>query len=93
MIELDIQIKSLIFSFFFGMLFSFILNINYKYLYNKKIYIKLIISFLFVLDSSMFYFLVLNYINNGIIHIYFLIMAVLGFALFNKFYNKHKNRG
>ncbi len=78
---LTIQIYSLIFSFFFGVFFYFLLEVNYKFLYNDKIIIKTINTFLFLLFNTILYFIGLIKINNGIIHIYFLLAILLGFLL------------
>lgn len=81
MMNLKIQLFSLIFSFFYGMLFSFCININYQYLFYKKVFFQIIITFLFLLDMALLYFLVLKFINDGIIHIYFYFMLFLGFYI------------
>lgn len=89
--SLDIQIKSLVFSFLYGIFFSIFFRLNYKYLYFEKLWIRIIISVLFSLDMSILYFVILKEINFGIIHPYFIGMIVLGFILANYFYN-HKLR-
>lgn len=95
MIELSIQIKSIIFSFLYGMFFSVLLNINYKYLYNTKKYIKILMNIIFIIDNVLLYFLILIKINNGIIHYYFVLSIFLGFITINKklskIYDKLKN--
>ena len=66
MIPLDIQIKSIIFSFLYGMFFSFLLNLNYKYIYYSKGVFKILVNVFFVVDNVFLYFIILRYINNGI---------------------------
>ena len=39
------------------------------------------IDMLFIIDNVLVYFIILRYINNGIFHIYFSIMIILGFIL------------
>lgn len=78
---LKIQIYSLLFSFFYGIFVFFLLEINYKLLYTGKIIYRIIISFLFVMFISLLYFYGLLKINNGIIHIYFLIAMFTGYVL------------
>jgi hypothetical protein len=94
MMELDIQIKSLIFSFIYGIFFSFVLNLNYKYVYKSKGIYKIVINALFIIDNVLLYFLILKKINSGIIHFYFILMIILGFILFHtkfkKLYSKIK---
>lgn len=84
MIPLDIQIKSIIYSFIYGIFFSFLLNLNYKFIFYSKGIIKITINFLFILDNTLLYFIILRYINNGILHYYFIISLFLGFLCVNK---------
>ena len=77
--NLDIQIQSLLVSFIFGLCFSYLVRIQYKYLFKSKIYIKISLTFLLVLDFFLLYFLVLRTINNGIFNYYFGIMLIVGY--------------
>lgn len=81
--SLKLQIISLIVSFLYGIFFSFLLNINYKIIYNNKIIIKIIGTFLFIIFNSLLYFYLLLKINNGIVHIYLLLSLLVGFILGN----------
>ena len=85
---LRIQICSLLFSFFYGIFVFFLLELNYKLLYTGKMLYKIIISFLFVMFISLLYFYGLLKINNGIIHIYFLIVMFTGYMLSFVIYRK-----
>lgn len=88
MIPLDIQIKSIIFSFVYGAFFSVLLNLNYKFIYYSKGIIKLLINIFFIIDNVFLYFIILRYINNGIVHFYFILFIFLGFISVNKMANK-----
>ncbi len=77
--DLGIQIQSLLVSFIFGLCFSYLIRIQYKYLFKSKIYIKISLTFLLVLDFFLLYFLVLRTINNGIFNYYFGIMLIVGY--------------
>lgn len=79
--ELSIQIYSLLYSFFFGIIFYFLLDIFNKYCNKCKLLFKIILSFLFVILNSSLYFLGLMYINNGYLHIYFLIFIMVGYIV------------
>ena len=79
MMELKIQILSLIYSFFFGIFFAFSVNVHYKLLFSKKRWFQILMNFIFVLDMSLFYFLILKRINGGILHLYFYFSIFLGF--------------
>jgi len=88
MIPLDIQIKSIIFSFIYGIFFSFLLNLNYKFIYYSKGILKILINIFFVVDNVLLYFIILKFLNNGIIHFYFLLSLFLGFISVNKVTSK-----
>lgn len=85
---LKIQILSLIYSFFFGVIFFLLLEVNYRFLYEGKLVYRIIISFLFMIIISLGYFLGLLKINNGIIHIYFLLSLFTGYLVSFVIYNK-----
>jgi hypothetical protein len=84
MMPLEIQIKSLLFSFIFGVFFAVMYNLNKRYIYGRERYYKIITTFLFIINLGFFYYLVLLKINFGIIHPYFLIMIYVGFVIANK---------
>ena len=88
MIPLNIQIKSIIFSFIYGCFFSFLLSTNYKYIYLSKGIKKLLFNFVFVIDNALLYFIILRYINNGIVHFYFILSIIIGFITVNKMTSK-----
>ena len=77
--DLFTQIQSLLISFVFGICFSYLIRIQYRYLFNTKLYIKISLTFLLVLDSFLLYFLVLRLINNGVFNYYFGIMLIIGY--------------
>ena len=81
--RLDMQIKSLIISFLYGIIISYLIKVNYKYLFSKKIVLKIIVTSLFVLDLFLAYFLILKMVNNGIFHLYFFIVCLIGYMLGN----------
>jgi len=82
--NLEIQIQSLIFSFVFGIFFALEFNLIYRYLFSIVSFIKIIINIVFVNINAIVYFYLLYIINGGIIHLYFIIMLVLGFVMGNK---------
>lgn len=83
MIKLDIQIKSLFISILFGILFAFLYKLNYKYLYKTGKLYKYVINFLFSVDFFLLFFIVLKRINNGVIHMYFLVLFFISYLFFN----------
>lgn len=81
--NIKLQIITLLFSFLYGIFFSFFLSFNYKFIYSDKRIFKIIISFLFIIVCVLLYFIILKNINNGIFHIYEILMIILGFVLEN----------
>lgn len=78
---LDIQLKILLISFLFGIYFSLFININYKMIYEVKKIWKILFTFITIFINIVIYFIMLMKINNGIIHIYGILMIVLGVYL------------
>jgi hypothetical protein len=81
---LDIQIQSLLFSFFYGIISAFGLNVNNKYIYSNKRIVKVTISMLLAINICILYFIFLKKINYGIVHPYFIFLCFLGFYLGKK---------
>ncbi len=88
MMRLSIQIYSLIYSFIFGIIFSVFTELNYRFLFSKKIVIKIIFTFIYIIDFSLLYFIILKRINNGIIHNYFLLSILLGYIFATIFFKR-----
>lgn len=85
---LKVQIISLIVSLLYGIFFSFLLNLNYKIIYNNKKIIQIISSFLFIIFNSLLYFYILLKINNGIVHIYLILSLIIGYISEHFIHNK-----
>lgn len=81
-----IQLVSLAFSFLYGAFFYLLARFNKYILINKNVFIKFIISFVFVIDAVILYIYLMFKINNGYFHGYFLFMILLGFATIYKLY-------
>lgn len=79
--NLQVQIYLILYSFIYGFILSILLDINYAFIYKKKLFIKYIISFLFAINASFIYFFFLQKINNGILHIYSFLWILIGFTL------------
>jgi hypothetical protein len=77
--KLDIQIYSLGYSFLFGCIFYILLDIFYNFVYVKKVILRIIFSFIFTMGMAIFYFVGLLYINNGYLHIYFIVSILVGY--------------
>ena len=81
MIDLNMQIKAILFSFLYGIFTAIMMNVNYKCLFHRNRVFKIFFNIIFILDMSLLYFFVLQFINYGYLHIYFLLVFILGFFL------------
>ena len=82
--NLSIQVKTLIVSFTYGILLSYIIKYQYKYLFESKLLYKVILNILFIFDYTLIYFFILRLVNNGIFHIYFLFLLIIGYIFGNR---------
>ena len=76
---LSIQIKVLIVSFVYGIILAYIVKKQYKYFFYSKLWYRIIINLFFVFDVVVLYFLILKYISDGLFHIYFLFIMIIGY--------------
>lgn len=79
--DLHTQIVTLVASFLYGILFSFLVSVNYKYLYQKNMIVRIIFTLSFVFVNVLVYFIILKKINQAILHPYSLGMIFVGFCL------------
>ena len=77
--KLDIQILTLLFSFFYGIFFSWMVSLNYRFIYGDKKLLQVIFTFVFMIVMVMIYFLGLKMVNDVILHFYEFIMIIFGF--------------
>ena len=87
---LILQIKSLAFSFLYGIFFAFTYKYNYRFLTSKNLFFKIIVIFFFVVDHILLYFVLISKINNGILHLYFFFMFVLGIIFYVYLFDSNK---
>ena len=79
MMNLEIQILTLLFSFFYGIFFSVMVSLNYKFIYGDKRFLQIIFTLIFMIVMIMFYFLGLKIVNRVILHPYEFVMIIFGF--------------
>ena len=82
--SLMVQIQSIFLSFIFGIVFSILYNFLYYVLHTKYWFVDLITNLFFSLMMFGIYFILLNYVNNGVIHIYFLLTMGISFIIYCK---------
>lgn len=86
--ELKIQCLTLLFSFLFGIFFYIGYRLSKKWLYHKFLFIKIISSCAFCMTEVFLYYLLLEKVNNGILHSYGILSFFVGvcftYLLFTK---------
>ena len=75
----SLQLLTLGASFLYGFLFYYLMKINYRFIKNKKKFYQSLITILFMYNIVLLYIIIIFKLNNGIFHIYFFIMIILGF--------------
>jgi len=84
------QILTIIFSFIYGCIFYILLLLNKKILFSSSFIKNLISNFLFIIDLTLIYFIIIKYINNAIINLYSFIFIILGVVISNLVIKKLK---
>lgn len=84
--DIIVQIKTIIFSFLFGIFFSIMLGLNYKYITGSRKFLSIILTFMFVIVNVLLYFIIMKKINDGIFHQYEVLFIILGFLFENLIY-------
>lgn len=74
-----LQLLSLLVSFIFGIAFYFTSLLNYKIIKKYNNIYKYIITFVYMLNIAIIYICLLFKINNGTVHLYFILMVLGGF--------------
>jgi hypothetical protein len=77
--KIDIQIIALLFNFLYGVIFYYVVLINYHFIKKEVVLLKIIITLLFLFDFTCLYLIMMYKINYGSFHIYYLLMFVLGY--------------
>lgn len=86
--NLKVQLICLGFSFVFGCFLYFIYYYCHHYIFKRRKVKRIIItSFIFFIESIL-YFLILKLLNDGILHLYFLLFIFCGFLVTYKIVKK-----
>lgn len=85
-----VQVLSFLVSFVYGLGFYLFSRFNKFMLVNKKFYVQLLITLVFVVDAVILYVYLMYKINFGVIHPYFVMVVVLGFYTMCTLYDKCK---
>ncbi len=89
---LKIQIYSSVFSALFGILFSVSMNYCYKKVRIKNRYGRIAFNLFFVLIHVIGYYMILEKINNGILHPYCILSVLAGFIIAEILHYKVANK-
>ena len=85
--DVKIQLTCMLVSFLYGIFIRIVTIINKRINNNKNLIIHTIIDLLFVYIIVLLYVIIIYKINEGIFHIYFLFLVLLGYILSNKYVN------
>jgi len=78
-----IQLLSFIVSFVYGLVLGCSKTFYFTFIEKKNTVIQIIASFIYALIMAFIYIYISYKINNGVIHLYFLIVVFLGYFLMN----------
>lgn len=76
-----LQLISFLASFLFGIFFSFANEIHYKLITRQKVWMKYILTIIFIIIIVLLYIILIYFINHGIFHVYFLLFLLLGYCV------------
>lgn len=85
-----IQVVSLLVSFLYGIIFYFFSSLNKTLLLDKSLPKQFIINLIFILDIVFIYIYIMYHLNQGLIHVYYIALVVLGFWFGYKYTKKCK---
>ena len=91
MIQLNIQLKLIIFSFICGFIFGFLIEKYNIYIRNKKELYKLFTTFIMFFSLDIIYFFGIYIISNAVFHIYSIISLLLGIVVYKVIIDKIMN--
>ncbi len=76
--DYKVQLLSFLISFIYGIFYYFVIYIFKCYVKNKKNFVKYLLATFLALDLALLYIAILYHVNNGIVHIYFLMIGACG---------------
>lgn len=90
MIPENIQFSIIAFSFVYGLFFYYFLCLVHKYLISPKVIQRFISTITFLTFLALIYFIGLQVVSNGILHIYSLLVIIITGYLAHFIANKKK---
>ena len=84
----NLQLISFLVSFIFGIFFCLITILNFKLIAKTKKFLQHILTFIYVIDMTIIYIIIIYKLNRGYFHIYFVMMVFIGFLIGYTIYKK-----
>ncbi len=84
------QVLTIIVSILYGSILYWLIKLNKRMLFNGSFIKKTIFSIIFIIDVVLIYFIIIKYINNGILTYYSYLLIILGLLIQNYIDNKIK---
>ena len=84
------QIYTILFSTIYGAIFYILIILNKKMLFKGNIFKRILFNLLFNIDLFLIYFIILRYINNGILTYYSYLFITIGSVIAQYTTNKLK---
>ena len=84
------QLLTIFITILYGSVLYWLIKLNKKMLFDGSIVKKIIFSIIFVIDMVLIYFIIIKYINNGILTYYSYLLIILGTLIQNYIDNKIK---
>lgn len=90
MIPLFLQLKLLLFSFIYGIIIYLSYRLCNKFIYDVKVFFRVINTFTLVLGITLIYFYIIEKFMYGVFHIYSLLVILLSFTISSIIANRNK---
>lgn len=75
------QLYTILFSIIYGAISYIMFILNKRFILERNIFKKFIFNFIFILDSVLIYFIILRYLNDGILTYYSYLFIFLGIII------------
>jgi hypothetical protein len=84
------QLLTVLVSLIYGSVLYWLIKINKKMLFNGSTLKKMTFSIICIVDIVLIYFIIIKYINNGVLTYYSYLLIILGLLVQNYINNKIK---
>lgn len=84
------QILTIVVSILYGACSYFLFLLNKKFLFSPNNFKNLLTNILFIIDLVLIYFIIIRYINNGILSYYSYLLIIFGILVSDYIMKKRK---